>query len=70
MFKKLEQKNEKVVQFMQETRSIRCRVSEEDNEVRLWQCFGWTLLSSQEVNITDNSFVYISDNPCQGSRQM
>ena len=55
---------------MQETRSIRCRVSEEDNEVRLWQCFGWTLLSSQEVNITDNSFVYISDNPCQGSRQM
>lgn len=40
---------------MQETRSIRCRVSEEDNEVRLWQCFGWTLLSSQEVNIVDNS---------------
>lgn len=40
---------------MQETRSIRCRMSEEDNEVRLWQCFGWTLLSSQEVNVVDNS---------------
>jgi hypothetical protein len=46
---------------MQETRAIQCSVAGENDEVAVWQAFGWSLQSSQEVTNIDNHIEFSGD---------